>query len=98
MVPCSTMQTHTRTTSIRLWTICAILLVFALTKRANARERRPLVLISLDGCRYDYLDRTHFPALKAFREEAAAANWAQGTFPTKTFPSHNTIVTGEPCS
>ena len=89
-----TMQTHTRT-CIRLWTIFASVLVFELTKRADARERRPLVLISLDGCRWDYLDRANFPALAAFRQEAAAANWVQGTFPTKTYPSHNTIVTGK---
>lgn len=84
-----------RMMSTRLWTLVASLLVFELANRVAARERRPLVLISLDGCRWDYLSRDNFPALSAFRREGTAADWAQGTFPTKTFPSHNAIVTGE---
>ena len=76
------------------WSLIAPLILNGFWKIANARDRHPLVLISLDGCRWDYLSRAAFPTFSAFRREGVAADWVQGTFPTKTFPSHNTIVTG----
>ena len=60
----------------------------------NARERYQIVVISLDGCRWDYLSRGELPAMTVLRKDGVSADWAQGIFPTKTFPSHNTIITG----
>lgn len=81
-------------TKLSFWTVFFYLLLLGHLDEVNARKRRPLVLISLDGFRWDYLSRADFPALSAFRREGVSADWLQGTFPTKTFPSHNTIVTG----
>jgi predicted AlkP superfamily pyrophosphatase or phosphodiesterase len=53
-----------------------------------------LVLISLDGFRWDYLQR---PAAKRLRELAARGVRAERlipAFPTKTSPNHFTIITG----
>ena len=53
-----------------------------------------VVLISLDGFRWDYLQR---PAARRLRELAARGVHAERlvpSFPSKTFPNHYTLVTG----
>lgn len=61
----------------------------------TAAERRqgPVILVSIDGFRPDYLDRGLTPNLSAL-----AADGVRGTmrpsFPSKTFPNHYTLVTG----
>lgn len=54
----------------------------------------PLLLISLDGFRADYFDRVPLPALDRLRAEGAQAGGLVQVFPTKTFPTHYSIVTG----
>lgn len=55
--------------------------------------RVPLVLVSIDGFRADYLDRGLTPNLSQL-----AASGARGTmrpsFPSATFPNHYTLITG----
>lgn len=65
------------------------------TERANATpEPRPIVvLVSLDGFRYDYLDRYPSPNLHRIIAAGVRAPLV-AAFPTKTFPNHYTIVTG----
>ena len=55
-----------------------------------------LVLISIDGFRYDYLDRTdaEMPALDALEASGVRAERLVAAFPTKTFPNHYSLVTG----
>lgn len=57
--------------------------------------RRPmLLLISLDGFRYDYLEMHKPEIISRFAAEGTRAKWLIPSFPTKTFPNHYTIVTG----
>ncbi len=68
---------------------------------AEAQVRGPastsphrVVLVSLDGFRWDYLQR---PAARRLRELAATGVHAERltpSFPSKTFPNHYTLVTG----
>lgn len=53
-----------------------------------------VILISLDGYRYDYLDRFQPPTLNKLAREGVRAKWMIPSFPTKTFPNHYTVVTG----
>lgn len=53
----------------------------------------PVVLLSIDGFRYDYLARGLTPVLAALAAEGAVAPLVP-SFPTKTFPNHYTVVTG----
>ncbi|GMV06069.1 MAG: alkaline phosphatase family protein [Gemmatimonadota bacterium] len=67
------------------------------TPRANAPERRDapyVVLLSLDGFRWDYLDRYPTPALQRMAREGARAERMIPAFPTKTYPTHYTVATG----
>jgi predicted AlkP superfamily pyrophosphatase or phosphodiesterase len=52
------------------------------------------VLVSLDGFRWDYLDRGLTPNLSRLAREGVRAEAMVPVFPTKTFPNHYTIVTG----
>ena len=54
-----------------------------------------LVLISLDGFRWDYLKRDlPLENLRKFAAEGIRAKWLINQFQTKTFPNHWTLVTG----
>jgi predicted AlkP superfamily pyrophosphatase or phosphodiesterase len=54
----------------------------------------PLILISIDGFRFDYIDRGLTPTLSALAKDGVHAKALQSSFPTLTFPNHYTIVTG----
>lgn len=53
-----------------------------------------VILVSLDGYRWDYLDRAVTPVLDRLAQEGARAESLIPVFPTKTFPNHYTQVTG----
>jgi predicted AlkP superfamily pyrophosphatase or phosphodiesterase len=62
---------------------------------APAQQDKPYVLlISLDGFRYDYAERDHAANLLALGKSGVAAKALIPSFPTTTFPNHYTIVTG----
>ena len=54
----------------------------------------PLLLISLDGFRADYLERELTPAISRILSCGAHADYLLPSYPSKTFPNHYTIVTG----
>lgn len=74
------------------------LLSLNLSLRAQAKPIRDLqptvILISLDGFRYDYLSRYRPANLNALATEGVRARWMIPSFPSKTFPNHYTIATG----
>ncbi len=57
-------------------------------------QPRPLLLISLDGFRWDYLDKFRPKYLTRLSREGVRAEALIPVFPTKTFPNHYSIVTG----
>lgn len=61
---------------------------------ARAQTQPILILVSLDGFRWDYLDRANVPHLKALAARGVRAEALIPSFPTLTFPNHWTIVTG----
>jgi predicted AlkP superfamily pyrophosphatase or phosphodiesterase len=54
----------------------------------------PLILISFDGYRADYIDRGLSPNLAALAHDGVHAQALRSAFPTLTFPNHYAIVTG----
>ena len=52
------------------------------------------VLLSLDGFRWDYIDRPHAVQLRALAARGVRARRMVPAFPSKTFPNHYTLVTG----
>jgi predicted AlkP superfamily pyrophosphatase or phosphodiesterase len=80
--------------------LCTVLL--ALTFGSNSAARAPLIqparpiviLISLDGWRWDYIDRFKPPVLSRLAAAGVRAEGLIPIFPSKTFPNHYTMVTG----
>lgn len=54
----------------------------------------PLLLVSIDGYRHDYLDRGLSPALAQLARDGVQAASMQPAFPSLTFPNHYSLVTG----
>ncbi len=59
----------------------------------------PLVVISIDGLRPDYIHEAdryglRIPELRRLAAEGASARGVMGVLPTVTYPSHATLVTG----
>ncbi len=73
-----------------------ILLAFFLFTIAWAYGQTPyVVMVSFDGFRYDYAERYNLPNFKKFINEGASAEALIPSFPSKTFPNHYTLVTGQ---
>ncbi|HVS04339.1 MAG TPA: ectonucleotide pyrophosphatase/phosphodiesterase [Thermoanaerobaculia bacterium] len=53
-----------------------------------------VLLVSIDGFRWDYLDLYQPPTLQRLAREGVRAERLIPSFPTKTFPNHYTLVTG----
>jgi predicted AlkP superfamily pyrophosphatase or phosphodiesterase len=62
--------------------------------RSPAAAPRTVVLISLDGFRWDYLGRPEARRLRELAARGVRAERMIPSFPTKTFPNHYTLVTG----
>ncbi len=54
----------------------------------------PLIVISIDGLRWDYLDLHEAPTLSRLADEGVHVEHLTPLFPTKTFPNHYSTVTG----
>ena len=73
-----------------------VLLLVALSHAAGRAEPSPLIVISLDGFRWDYCDLypNEAPTLRALRRDGVSARGLIPVFPSNTFPNHYSIVTG----
>ena len=60
----------------------------------SAADAAPLLLISIDGLRVDYLGRGDTPNLDRLAREGVRAEWMNPSYPALTFPNHFTLVTG----
>ncbi len=79
--------------------IRALLIALAVTIAAcgapvTSPGRPILILVSIDGFRWDYLDRGDTPAIRMLADSGVRAEGLIPQFPSKTFPNHYTIVTG----
>ena len=67
--------------------------------QAQSPQHHPVLLISVDGMRPDYVTQAdqhklRIPTLRRMMAQGAYAEGVQGVFPTVTYPSHTTLVTG----
>ena len=80
-------------------TVAYLVFLFVAAAAVNAQQRiddlKPtVILIALDGFRYDYIEKFQTPNLKRLSTQGVRARWLIPSFPTKTFPNHYTVVTG----
>jgi len=62
--------------------------------QAPAPSPHPVLLISIDGLRADYLELGLTPVLSRMAREGVRAQWLIPSYPSLTFPNHYTLVTG----
>lgn len=72
------------------------LLLAALTSAPLRATDGPLLLISLDGFRWDYCELfpQETPTLRALRRDGVTTRGLTPVFPSNTFPNHYSIATG----
>lgn len=73
--------------------LLAILLFFVCAS-IFAQSKPYVLLVSFDGFRWDYLNRGLTPNLQKIRNEGVSALSFRPSFPSKTFPNHQSIITG----
>nr|XP_039260597.1 bis(5'-adenosyl)-triphosphatase enpp4-like isoform X1 [Styela clava] len=61
---------------------------------SHAKSAPKLLVISFDGFRWDYLDKTDTPNFDRIANNGVRAKWVKDSFLTVTFPNHYTIATG----
>jgi predicted AlkP superfamily pyrophosphatase or phosphodiesterase len=82
--------------SLRRFTVSLFLLVFALATLAHAA---PVLMISIDGLKPEYVTQADahgmkLPYLRSMMRDGAYAEGVVGVWPTVTYPSHTTLLTG----
>ncbi|XP_046561053.1 glycerophosphocholine cholinephosphodiesterase ENPP6-like [Haliotis rubra] len=71
-----------------------VLLLAGLAMSVMADYTGKVLLISMDGFRYDYLDMVDTPNFDDFARQGVKLPYMNNSFTTLTFPNHYTIVTG----
>ncbi|RXK86051.1 alkaline phosphatase family protein [Filimonas effusa] len=77
---------------------CGLLLALLCGKSAavQAQKAKYVVMISVDGFRPDFYTDASWPTpnMQQMKEEGVYASGVRGVFPTVTYPSHTTLITG----
>jgi predicted AlkP superfamily pyrophosphatase or phosphodiesterase len=71
-----------------------ILCLFIFSIINTAQSKTYVILLSLDGFRWDYLNRGISPNLEKIKETGVSALSLRPSYPSKTFPNHLSIITG----
>jgi predicted AlkP superfamily pyrophosphatase or phosphodiesterase len=74
--------------------VLVILGLGSCTSPVVAPRDQLVILISIDGFRWDYLQKYDAPTLRALARGGVHATRMTPSFPSKTFPNHYTLVTG----
>jgi len=69
-------------------------MLLLVTPFVKAAKEQTVVMISIDGLRWDYIEKHGAPNLKAMAEQGVRAQKMQPVYPTKTFPNHISVITG----
>jgi ectonucleotide pyrophosphatase/phosphodiesterase family protein 5 len=70
------------------------ILILIISLNLYAQEKPYVILISMDGFRWDYIYRGITPNLNKLADEGVHALSLRPSFPSKTFPNHYSIITG----
>lgn len=85
---------QSRPTAVCLCLVSAIILLLAAAAVYGQAERTTLVWLSIDGFRHDYTDRADTPVLDRLKRQGVFTRGLVPVFPSLTFPTHVSKVTG----
>jgi predicted AlkP superfamily pyrophosphatase or phosphodiesterase len=91
-----TAMINTARRHIVLAVVCAsiVSMLWGQSRQLITDLKPTVLLVSIDGFRYDYCEKAETPNLQRLIKNGAKAKWLIPQFPTKTFPNHYSIVTG----
>ena len=72
--------------------ICFVISGIVFTYGVNCKPQT-LLLISLDGFRWDFARKAHTPYLDFLANSGVTVPFVRSVFPTVTYPGHYSIVT-----
>lgn len=76
---------------VTMFWLVLLCLVFVFT------EAGQVLLVSMDGFRWDYLKKATTPNFDSLASRGTKAEYINNTFITKTFPCHYSVATGKIC-
>jgi len=80
---------------MRKWLLFGIIVIlFAACSKKKITDKPYVVMLSLDGFRWDYAEKVPTPNLDKIAAMGVKAESIKASFPTKTFPNHYSIATG----
>jgi predicted AlkP superfamily pyrophosphatase or phosphodiesterase len=71
-----------------------IVITFSCKGTEKTAEKNYVVVLSMDGFRWDYTDMTDTPVLDSIAKIGVKATSFKPAFPSKTFPNHYSLATG----
>lgn len=71
-----------------------VLTIACQKKKESEKTKNTVILVSIDGFRYDYSSLYHTPNLDLLAKKGVKAKSLIPSYPSKTFPNHYSIVTG----
>lgn len=74
--------------------ILSAIFILLLSLSTKANEEQSVVLISLDGFRWDYIEKHDAKNIAKIARQGVRATKMRPVYPTKTFPNHLSIITG----
>lgn len=78
----------------RILPFILLILIISSCQQTKQTEKPYLIIVSMDGFRWDYTDGVSTPNFDAIENMGVKAESMQASFPSKTFPNHYTLVTG----
>jgi len=86
---------HTKGVTLNFVCVICVNLFFGAECATISNSKHPkLVVLSYDGFRFDYMEKTNTPTLDSLKSQGVHTPYMQPQFTTKTFPNHQSIVTG----
>ncbi len=80
---------------MRIFPVVVLLLaIVSCTQPGKMQEKPYVVMLSMDGFRWDYTDKVHTPNFDKIAAKGVKAKSLKSSFPTKTFPNHYSMATG----
>jgi predicted AlkP superfamily pyrophosphatase or phosphodiesterase len=73
-----------------------LVFTFLIVSTACAQQAKHVILISIDGFRPDFYRESSWPTptIQFLAENGVSADLVRGVYPSVTYPSHTTIITG----
>ncbi len=78
----------------KLLSILLLVLIISSCQQYTASDKPYLIVLSLDGFRWDYTQFANTPTFDSIASAGVKAKYVIPAFPTKTFPNHYTMATG----